>query len=68
MSEYTMTGIRLPSEHIAKLAQIATQKRVSRNTVILWAIDAYLAGVSLPECLPEKPTDHQETQPVPETV
>jgi len=57
------TGIRLPREHITKLDQIATAKRVSRNVVILWAIDEYLRLLSLPDCLPGKTNDQEESQP-----
>lgn len=57
------TGIRLPREHITKLDQIATAKRVSRNVVILWALDEYLGHFSLPNCLSEKTNDQEENQP-----
>lgn len=61
-TEFAITGVRLPREHIAKLDQIATSKRVSRNVVILWALDDYLSRFSLPECLSEKTDDHKEGQ------
>lgn len=57
------TGIRLPREHITKLDKIAAVKRVSRNVVILWALDEYLERFSLPDCLPEKTNDLVEGQP-----
>lgn len=61
-TEFAITGVRLPKEHIAKLDQIATSKRVSRNVVILWALDEYLGRISSPACLPEKTDDHDENQ------
>ena len=60
------TGIRLPREHITELDRIATAKRVSRNVVILWAIDEYLRLFSLPDCPSGKTIDQSEspTKPV----
>lgn len=64
MENPKFTGIRLPQEHMTKLDAIATQKRVSRNVVILWALDDYLARFSLPACPPQKTSDEEESQHV----
>lgn len=63
MDNLVGTGIRLPREHITKLDEIATQKRVSRNVVILWALDEYLGRSSLPVCLPGKTIDDRDDPP-----
>lgn len=61
-TEFALTGVRLPRTHIAQLDQIATQKRVSRNTVILWALDAYLAHIFLPDRPSGKTIDQDDSQ------
>jgi len=61
------TGIRLPKSHIEQLDRIAASKRVSRNVVILWALDAYLAPFFAPVRLSEKTNGDGESQPA-ETV
>lgn len=62
-TEFSITGVRIPKTHLAKLDQIATSKHTSRNTVILWALDEYLGRISLPDGLPEKTGGHEESQP-----
>lgn len=58
------TGIRLPPSHIEKLDAIAREKRVSRNVVILWALDDYLASFFSPNCLPKETIDNEENESV----
>lgn len=57
------TGIRLPKNHIEQLDAIAAKKRVSRNVVILWALDEYLAHFSLPACPSCETNDDREIHP-----
>ena len=62
-NEYGFTGLRLLKEHIDKLNAIAAKKRVSRNAVIVWAIDAYLDSLFLPDRPSHETSDQQENQP-----
>lgn len=57
------TGIRLPKSHIEQLDRIATAKRVSRNVVILWALDEYLASFFMPDRPSKKTNGDPESQP-----
>lgn len=64
MSEQLVgTGIRLAPSQIKELDRIADSKRVSRNVVILWAIDDYLARFSLPACPSELTDGKTDVQP-----
>ncbi len=62
-TESVFTGIRLPIDFRTKLDQIATSKRVSRNVVILWALDDYLAHFSLPTCPSSETVDNDKIRP-----
>jgi hypothetical protein len=57
------TGIRLAPSQIKELDRIADSKRVSRNVVILWAIDEYLARFSLPASPSELSDNKMDVQP-----
>lgn len=56
------TGIRMSRKHMEQLDRIADAKRVSRNVVILWALDEYLARFFPPTSPSELTNDIRESR------